>query len=392
MVLAGAYYSNDIIPIPEISKLALRLMVLIENQQDELDLAIPELENVQASTIVLAIFACSCDPVSNHYLSLHFVRVLSMVQRLGAFEMESALDPDCLSEQTFNWTEWIIQESQRRLACSIFCLDMARCIFIGDSPALSPLSMNVSLPCYEAMWEAKTSVDCLKMIKAFPSQCSIASALRDLRDCDAANSPLLEISGFGMFALIKGLHGILFNLTREEVMPLFFSDLNHAGTTQMQSLTDCREISEKLTEDFSAETVETIADNFIEKYGGNACRSLNSTLNAWRQIWETREFRDSHSDGTNFSCDPLPFWFLAKVFLMIRLVRCFLSHENVLDIPRGKPAHLRARTLAQGKLNSWLQRFRPHKTSHVSPENPADYVPMVTRQDESRILLLMSPL
>ena len=33
MVLAGAYYSNNLIPVSEISKFALRLITLIENQQ-----------------------------------------------------------------------------------------------------------------------------------------------------------------------------------------------------------------------------------------------------------------------------------------------------------------------------------------------------------------------
>ena len=81
---------------------------------------------------------------------------------------------------------------------------MARCVFIGDPPTLSPLSVDILLPCYEAMWEAKTSGECLNLLEAFPSPCSLSSALTLLRDYGPSDVPLLEISGFGMFALIKG--------------------------------------------------------------------------------------------------------------------------------------------------------------------------------------------
>ena len=91
-----------------------------------------------------------------------------------------------------------------RIACEIFCLDMAGCIFLGKQPSLSPLSFNVEMPCYEKCWEVDTAADCLHQLQNLPRQVDVSTAIRRLRSFHGETDLLLEASGFGMFTLIMG--------------------------------------------------------------------------------------------------------------------------------------------------------------------------------------------
>ena len=81
---------------------------------------------------------------------------------------------------------------------------MAGCVFLGRPPALSPLSVDVTLPCYESAWEADSAEECLRRLQNAPVQVSISTALRTLRKEDNSGFPVLEASGYGMFVLING--------------------------------------------------------------------------------------------------------------------------------------------------------------------------------------------
>lgn len=289
----------------------------------------------------------------------------------------------------------------------MLCYDMARCVFQRESPSLSYSSFNVLLPCYEASWEAKSSGDCFSMLKTFPAPCSLSCALKALQNCRPGEDPSLEISGYGMFSLIKGelyrnfqgapnannlsaLHGILFCVTQGGLVP--FLHTSHSVVRRSHCRANSVGISKILRESIDTQTIETVSNNVTEKYGGDACRSVNAMLNAWRRSWEARKFRDVQSDGRNFLCDPLPFWFLAKAFLIVHLTEGVDADCQILDISKGKPVDLEARAILQAKLCGWLKRFRLNQNRRISPENPEGYGRCSRAPDESRTVFLIEPL
>ena len=88
--------------------------------------------------------------------------------------------------------------------CKIVCQDIAGCIFQGIPPIISPLDLDIQLPCYETIWEAKTASECLQHLQNMPQQIPISTAFKQLRVSRVTDRPLFEASGFGMLILVAG--------------------------------------------------------------------------------------------------------------------------------------------------------------------------------------------
>lgn len=146
----------------------------------------------------------------------------------------------------------------------------------------------------------------------------------------------------------------------------------------------------RLQSSLSAETIDAIADGFISTYGGRTFTRLNSALNAWRQCWQSRVFRDLHNDGKRFLCSPLPFWHLAKLLLMLRLARIAGAEEPTLLLPNVKHGDMWNSSLAQDGLLSWLQRLCPGGGEDPASET-SEHVGSESNCIGSRLTVLLRP-
>jgi hypothetical protein len=81
---------------------------------------------------------------------------------------------------------------------------MAACSFLGKPSNVPPMSFHVVMPCYEACWDARTAGECLNELQRLPSQARYSSALRLIRGARAQEPVVLEVSPFGMSALVRG--------------------------------------------------------------------------------------------------------------------------------------------------------------------------------------------
>ncbi|KIW20478.1 hypothetical protein PV08_01053 [Exophiala spinifera] len=307
---------------------------------------------------------------------------------MGLFNEEEPPNYASLRQQDFDWHDWIYRESRRRLACQVFCLDMAGCVFRSRAPALSPLSFKVLLPSYESAWQAKSKSECWHQLRATSQPLTVSYAFSRLWGAAADNFVGLEVSGYGMFTLIEGLHGCIFNMTREEMLFATWEDNTAPSTNLFQ--TTAATMVKQLQSSLTAETIDAIADGFIGTYGGKTFTRLNSALNAWRQCWQSRVFRDLQNDGNNFLCDPLPFWHLAKLLLMLRLARVAGAEEPMLALLKVRHGPMWDRSFAQDGVLSWLRRLWPSRGEDTAFET-SEYAGSETNCVESLLTVLLRP-
>ena len=204
MMLVGACYSNKLIPVSHINKLAMQLLTLIEHQPHERNMEAPPLSTIQASVMLRPILACSRNETAFIFASIHFPRSISMAERAGLFDPATSIDYSNLNDCTFNWDMWIQQETRKRIACQMFCQDMALCVFRRRSPSFSPPNFHVELPCYESCWEAETAADCFQHLQLLPPPLRVSTATQHIGSEHADEMPTFEASAFGMFILIMG--------------------------------------------------------------------------------------------------------------------------------------------------------------------------------------------
>ena len=142
----------------------------------------------------------------------------------------------------------------------------------------------------------------------------------------------------------------------------------------------------RLRDNFCSSTVEDVADEVIKTQSDLAFRDLNSTLNAWRRSWDHRKFHDPQSDGRTFSADPLPFWDLAKLLIVLYLNPERHDVHDLLRVPVIHFGDMNSKTASQEKVFSWL------KTLRDDPGEEDWRSLLASGGDNSRVLLLTRPL
>ena len=145
-----------------------------------------------------------------------------------------------------------------------------------------------------------------------------------------------------------------------------------------------------LNEDCSGITVATLAEKAINAYGSSGVKRVNEALDRWRLIWDQRKVRESAIEGSSFTSDPLPFWFLAKLYLLVCLIRPPPDNDFNLIMTNTRMAE---KIRAQEKIVGWLNGFR------AVPENvPRDIgIGSIASdgssvEEETRLRNLMMPL
>lgn len=98
---------------------------------------------------------------------------------------------------------------------------MVQCIFRKKSPSFSPVSFEVLIPCDDVCWNAATKDDCLRQLKQMPRQIRISTALSYLSADGGWTGSILEVSSFGMLALILSGFAAFLSIQSE-------ADLNQA--------------------------------------------------------------------------------------------------------------------------------------------------------------------
>jgi hypothetical protein len=93
-------------------------------------------------------------------------------------------------------------------------------------------------------------------------------------------------------------------------------------------------------------------------HGSTQMHRINGSLNSWRTTWDLRNTHDSQRAKVTFKGDPLPFWWLAKLYLVLHYYAPVLTADSEFATPRAEGLDSTGKTIVQRKIVGWLSSFR----------------------------------
>ena len=116
-----------------------------------------------------------------------------------------------------------------------------------------------------------------------------------------------------------------------------------------------------LRHDLSGPTAAALADHAVSSQGSSMLRHVNNALNAWRTTWDLRYYRDVAHENSAFTADPLPLWFLAKLYVVLHIYVPSAPEDQEFACSRVKGIDEHQKIVVQSKIIRWLSRFRGHR-------------------------------
>ncbi|RBR11745.1 hypothetical protein FVER53590_13066 [Fusarium verticillioides] len=227
-----------------------------------------------------------------------------------------------LTEKKFDWHLWVERETRIRIANIMFSQDVASCIFMGTAPTFSPLDLDIELPCYETCWNSRSARTCLEYLQSAPPQRRLSYTFLELRTASLPleRHPRFEASAFGMFTLVNALHCLVWEATHYDLD----RNLKPCSPDPSQS-SRLDSLGRQVASDFSGPNIVRLAARVAHLGNSSNFDSINRVLYEWLAVWERRSWRDADYENLAFSLDPLPFWWLAKLFVLLHCGRDYFS-------------------------------------------------------------------
>ncbi|KAG4431543.1 hypothetical protein IFR05_012978 [Cadophora sp. M221] len=356
MFCIGSCYSRDIVPNKDIFKFAMHVFTSIEHQPQEIYMQEPPLYTLQACLCACQLLACSNNQTSFKIVPIYLARIISMAQRAHLFDAVEFVDYSAMNGLDFDWLRWADREMRNRIACALFNQSVGACLFQGSTPVISPLDLDVDLPCYEICWEAKSAAECLQHLKSNPSQLRVSTAIQNhLTGLSLENNTAFETSAFGMFTLIHGLHCLLWRTIHYSIDDNSKPSSKHGTGEYPHQRID---VSKSLEASFNGPAISALASEIVAADGSNALRRVNQALENWMRTWELRNFRDGYYDEKAFVLDPVPFYWLAKLFLVIHCSGSGIPEDSEFTKLRPRDSEIGKRMRVQGNVFAWLTKLR----------------------------------
>jgi hypothetical protein len=118
-------------------------------------------------------------------------------------------------------------------------------------------------------------------------------------------------------------------------------------------------LTNRLLQDLSGPMVASLADEATDSDRCSAqLKNINDALNNWRSTWDLRLFRELWCENDSFFNDPLPFWWLAKLYVLLHLSRNSIGLDSEFAISRAEFGSGETVFATQAKIVKWFSRFR----------------------------------
>ena len=121
---------------------------------------------------------------------------------------------------------------------------------------------------------------------------------------------------------------------------------------------DSEHAIKQLNEYPSGPNITAIADRTVKIHASPAIGRVDNALNAWRTTWDLRRNQGSQNEQPTFKGDPLPFWWLAKLYLLLHYHGHIVQPGTEYSSPRPDAPDDDAKTAIQRKVVGWLSSFR----------------------------------
>ena len=132
------------------------------------------------------------------------------------------------------------------------------------------------------------------------------------------------------------------------------------------------DIDSELTTKMSPTTLESIAAVVVQAYNVSLFQELNQVLDRWKAAWDSREESAGARQQMVFTRDPLPFWWLAKLYLIQHCGRHIIPSSSQFNFPRGLLSNLDGATM-HPRIIDWISMFRQFTEDGSSDECAASW-------------------
>ena len=156
-----------------------------------------------------------------------------------------------------------------------------------------------------------------------------------------------------------GLHGLLFQATKYDVDLSLYGTDTESNTIVVQSQRqESFDLSSFLQENLFGPTIAGMADQAVLSCGKPSLVHVNDALNAWYTTWQLRYFREAEHEERTFFQNPLPFWWLAKLYILLHLYKDLVGKDSEFAIFRAQNINGMSKLKVQTKIVRWFSRFR----------------------------------
>lgn len=171
------------------------------------------------------------------------------------------------------------------------------------------------------------------------------------------------------------LHCLLFQVTEYDIH-LSIPNIATASAVAQKQIVDSSstiptlgsgitDLDKHFQEDLTGGKVTALADGTVSLYGSSTLKHVNDALNFWLTTWHMRRYRESAYENRTFLSDPLPFFWLAKLYLVLHCYAFWIRDESDFAISRVKGADDGSKWTVQIKILGWLAKFRRQRCRPV---------------------------
>ena len=169
------------------------------------------------------------------------------------------------------------------------------------------------------------------------------------------NLVYFEASAFGMFILIKALHGFVWQATHYDLdAPASRTIVSNRSSSNSK----LPEIVSRLEQDFSGATISDLLSEVITNPSFDRLHGVNQALENWHQIWIMRQVRDGEYENRAFALNPVPFFWLAQLFILLHCGSSDIANDSEFVTAKLKESDVRGRMRIQDKIFEWLLRLK----------------------------------
>ena len=160
--------------------------------------------------------------------------------------------------------------------------------------------------------------------------------------------------------ILLGLHYLLFQgMKHDDLFSFGPTESNTLAKPHSANSHNPTDLDLHLQQDLSG--IAVLADKAVPSDSFSALKHVNDALNAWRATWDLRVFRETWCEKLTFFSDALPFWWLAKLYVLLHYRTPLTSPDSEFAIPRVASKDERNKMPAQAKILKWVSRFCDQK-------------------------------
>ena len=261
------------------------------------------------------------------------------------------------------------------MANAIFTQNVSACIYKGCPSHLCPFNVDFVLPSDENSWHARSAKECLGHLKSNPRPIRFSVALKKLQQWPI--QPGLEMSASGMFTAIHALHFMLWIAVRSDSEEPQSS--SQVATPANGHTAEVQNLAADLLANFDGPHILSLSNNAVSRSGNSTLIRISRILDNWLQVWSARRSKEAENEIGAFCIDPLPFLWLAKLFLLLHCRSSEVSgHEEFAAVLR-QGTEVKVQMRFQAQIYKWMSRLRHRKNTGSVDEDGGVRLPEIMR-------------